>query len=730
MSRRRANRAAAALGMLLALPAVAVPVTHPPVAAAATTAAVAPEATEITGPVQITVDQLTPVNIRRGDQVTVVATLVNNGTATLTDAWVRLRTASVRQSRSALADADANPPAATHGGGDWLPLSTVILPGHRTTVRYQTTTTALRLTDIGVYPAELAVEGDDGTGAGRQQVGSLWTYLPYFPHDVTAPTQVTWLLPFVDRPRRLTEDDTRTFLDDQLAASIDHGRLRALLDVALDADAQKIPFSLAVDPDLVDSVAAMKQGYRVQLSHYRFVQGTGKQAAAIWLHQLGSLAARHQVIALPYGDADVVALDRVGLGKLAEVRQETVDRLSAELADNDVPAQVETRVAWPPEGLLTDRALDAVVAQGARAVVLAADALPNADRTGSTQSATSPLPSGAGTAVALVADAGLAEVVAESARLPGGPRVAEQRYLAELAMITAERPSISRRLLVAPPRRWEPDRTAAAAMLLDTATRRVPYLAPGTVPGLIADTDRVPRGELVYPRDIPELTGYHLRSLRNIEAKITDFRGALDNAAANRLVEPFTHAMDRAASSAWRDDAAAGAAYLARVGNLIVSIRHKVYVVVPQPNRYTLGGQNSRLPVTIVNELDAPVRVRVQVESRGAPGFSAHDLGMITLEQASKSGVGKRTFLQVPVTLSRAGRFEVKVSLVTPDGQGLSGPITLQVQSTAYGVVALGITGAAFVLLLVLVARRMIRRPGYGPRPAVPPAGSPAERGL
>src|SRR5262249_20925570 len=157
------------------------------------------------------------------------------------------------------------------------------------------------------------------------------------------------------------------------------------------------------------------------------VDGTGKQTATLWLNRLIGLAERHQVIALPYADADLVALAGSSLLKLTLTGPETLMRLA-----HQVHAAVHTQVAWPAGGLLTDRALDAVVSQGAQAVVLDAAALPNARPTARTQSAPSPLPSASGTAVALVPDPGLARVVGGRVPVAGGARLAEQRYLAEL----------------------------------------------------------------------------------------------------------------------------------------------------------------------------------------------------------------------------------------------------------------------------------------------------------
>jgi hypothetical protein len=111
----------------------------------------------------------------------------------------------------------------------------------------------------------------------------------------------------------------------------------------------------------------------------------------------------------------------------------------------------------------------------------------------------------------------------------------------------------------------------------------------------------------------------------------------------------------------------------------------------------------------------------VVITSEGTVGFHAEAIDAALLP-------GKRTLVRIPATVTQSGRFQVTAVLLTPDGRPLNPAVTLTVQSTAYGVVALGITGAAFGLLLLLLARRVVRRIRSAPGAPVLPAGSPAER--
>jgi hypothetical protein len=98
--------------------------------------------------------------------------------------------------------------------------------------------------------------------------------------------------------------------------------------------------------------------------------------------------------------------------------------------------------------------------------------------------------------------------------------------------------------------------------------------------------------------------------------------------------------------------------------------------------------------------------------------------------------------VQVDAEVVRSGQFVVEATVSTPAGRSLGPPSRLQVRSTAYGTITVWLTGCAGVLLVVLAARRVVRRvrgepgrrdrvaPATGPasRPATPPAPGPAAR--
>lgn len=122
--------------------------------------------------------------------------------------------------------------------------------------------------------------------------------------------------------------------DETLAGELaEGGRLRGLLDTYRDAlagpqgDALRTASCLAVDPDLLETVDRMTDGYRVGSSVPSPVQeptrlrdswghrdrdddvkGTGTEAASTWLEELRDLAAGSCVVPLPFANADLNAV--------------------------------------------------------------------------------------------------------------------------------------------------------------------------------------------------------------------------------------------------------------------------------------------------------------------------------------------------------------------------------------------------------------------------------------
>ena len=707
--RRLGTAAVAAVALVTGLP-------FPAAASTASTTAPDPAVT-------VTLQAFEPRDARPDSTVQVTAVLRNISAETTGPLTLRLRRGRILDTRGELQQADTEQPATGSASAPPQELPEGLAPGQARRVSYRTTVADLGLpgpSALGVYPVALTVQRSaDGTELGR-----LSTLLPYLP-DGIAGTRVTLLWPLLDRPHRLTGGTASgpvVFTDDLLARSVSPGgRLDTLLDAAV-AVTGTVRLTLVVDPEVIEALDRMTApgGYRV-LSGRTTVAGKGGPAAAAWLARLHAIAPKHLLVATPYADPDVVALERGGDQALGQFQQPDLDETQRVLG-----VQPSTKLSWPPDGQLTDTALDDVVARGASAVVLDPTALPGepAGPPGRTPSGVSPLPALSGQAVALVSDPVVQNLLARGGAgtggFAGGPRLAEQRLLAELAMITAEAPNDDRTVLLAPPRRWNPTAGYADAIAADVG--RISWLTG--LDGLQAagGTEPVDRGPLTYPADARrrELPGAQIRDLGTVQTEVADFRSALDNEDAREVLGPYGDAVRRAGSSAWRGMPAAGQAYASRLLRSIDGLRGAVTMSSSATGDYTLASSDSPLLITLDNRLTVPVSVRIKLTTPA--GFETRDAGV----QQIPAG-GKRT-VKVLASVQRTGTFAVKGQATTPAGGALGNEITLSVRSTAYGGLALGITGLAFAVLVGAVLVRLVRRlRARGGGPPVP-AGSPADR--
>ncbi|GAC1323256.1 MAG: DUF6049 family protein [Mycobacteriales bacterium] len=671
--------------------------------------------------VEVAVDELTPKAPARGQQLRVSGRLVNHGSERVEGLRVAIQVGTVLTNRSALQGASTSPPSYPREVG--TPARPLEPLAPRASLPFTVTVPLdeVHLDRLGVYPLRIEVRGR-AAGRTSRQLGSADTFLPSFPDPISTPTRLAWVWPLVDAPHWGAGD---TFTDDDLAASLSgSGRLRGLLSAAGAAvgtpasspgaspaaapgptpgagqpsaggAGPAVPVTFALDPDLLETVGAMSAPYLVSDERGKTRPGSGTAAATSWLARLAAATRGAAVLELPYADPDVVALTRAGLD---------VDVLSAvsyggTVAPRLLPGSTAlTGLSWPPAGMLTVSGLDTVVGSGTTSLLLSDDALPLVDPPYYTPGPRATVGTVGRRIDVLLSDSSLDQLLARGTD-GGGARLAEQRFLVETAMITAERQE-SRSVVVTPPRRWAPDPAYAAAVLADTAA--VPWLTPTTVPSVLHEP--VPSGSrmsLTYPEraGAAELGPAYLDGVDRIRGSLRQFRSILTNDAATT---PIQLALLRTESAAWRDDPAGGISLRNRTGRYLAALRDQVRVTTG--GVVTLTSSSGTIPVTIANDLDQPIRVQLRLDAkdRARLGTDATDVQQVAAK--------RRQTIEVHAQARTSGQFPVYVTLLTPDGESLGPRVELLVRSTAYGRVALGITGTAFGVLLLAVVARLGRR--------------------
>jgi hypothetical protein len=394
--------------------------------------------------------------------------------------------------------------------------------------------------------------------------------------------------------------------------------------------------------------------------------------------------------------------------------------------------QPRTDLAWPAGAKATPATVDTLQAGGIGTVVLADTGLSDGGRAvgadGAPAAASSTLRAAAGDVSTLVADSRLTDVVAAATPSSGDGRLVEQDYLAELGALTSQladrTPGGQQTVLVAPPRRVDPDPAVVAAMMTDTTGQ--PWLAAAAADSLAAGP-QTPTGELVA-----DAGGLPADGLGRIvqSAQVRDDFAAAVVGDPRTVLAGYDAAIARAASAQWRDATEAFAASAADLQRTIGQLRNQVTLLSPVNGTYTLGSSDAPLVLTVRNDLPFAVDVRLELRTRSNVRLTTDDIGVTRLEPSSI------TPLKVQAHVQQSGGFAVTARLTTPAGGPLGNAVQMQVKSTAYGAVTLAITIGAAALLGLLFLRRAVnfvlkRRRGE-PAPdvlddanAVPPTRSP-----
>jgi hypothetical protein len=593
------------------------------------------------------------------------------------------------------------------------------------------------MTGFGVYP--LAADAVNSIGV---TLDSSRTFLPYWPgRHAISPLPIAWVWPLADQPGQSAcpgPQDTGGLVNDGLAASLaSGGRLSGLL-AATAGYATKAHLTWAIDPALLANVRTMTSPYLVSASG----QCTGpvkpaSRAASSWLAAVKSAVAGRPVFVTPYADVDATALVHAGLNADLtnaftagrSVAGQILGRdFSPEKPGKAAPAEdqgVLNGLSWPPGGLADYTTLQSLAGvDGISSVILDSSTMPPVDSSLSwTPSAQTTTPDGEGPDLhVLLADHTLTTILGSAgaaSRSPGTAFSVRQYYLAETAMIAAEAPSLARSIVVVPPSRWDPPATLARALLAETVS--APWLHPVGISQLAAAksaTGQVSHGLAVPAKALRAgLRRSFLRRVRQLDQRVQLLQSILVRPSPD-----LGYAIAAAESAAWRGGAAAArpATQLLNTLSSYVSAQESGLSLVT-PGRVTLGGLRGSVPVSISNHLSYPVLVRLQVSAPRNGSLSVRSQPGVV-----KVAAGTVVTLKLAVSTAAVGSTTLHLSLLSPGGLPLhSAPVTMIVQATHYGTLALVIIAAALGVFMLTSATRAIRR-GRGAAAPPPPATGPA----
>ncbi|WP_405797080.1 DUF6049 family protein [Streptomyces sp. NBC_01506] len=723
-ARRRLRRTAAVaagvpllaglLGGLAAPQASAAGPTASPLSAATTRAATASPASAAAEPsgsstVAVALDTLAPSAPTKGDTLTISGTVTNKSKKTVTDARVDLRVGPQLTGRTAIDDAVERSNDTTYDplpvGGKYKVEFKKLASGISYDFALSVPVSKLGLGADGVYQLGVTLTGRTAAEQYDHTLGVQRTFLPWQPESVDKKTKFTYLWPLISTSHVSAEtgsDDQQTpvFENDDLAEELaPGGRLEQLVSLG-----SQLPVTWVVDPDLLATVEAMTDPYRVKDGDST-VAGKNQLVARTWLNALEKAVQNNgDIVALPFGDPDLASLAHGGenvSGTLGHLQSSS--ELAGKTVETILHVRPATDFAWPADGAVDPSIVDVATSAGADKVISRSDSIQ--DNLPYTASAARPI--GGGT-TAVVSDTRLSTAFEGDVTKAGSSTLAVQKFLAQSLAVNLQDLSKQRDIVVAPQRTPSASQAQSMARALQGLdgqrwTQPSDLVAAAAAEPDTNATTKVP-GASRYPDKLrdQELPPSAFDELKKMGERLGKFKAILT--LPDRVATPFANAVNRAVSTSWRGNATGAEQYRDSVNRYLMSLASEVQLI--QKSELTLSGRSATIPVTVQNQLLQGVdNLVLRLQSTNATRLKLDD-GSAVAEQPIKIDGGHTQVVKFTGAANANGPVELTAQLYTADNQPYGNPMTFQVRvSEITPTVMLVIAGG--VLMLVLAGVKM-----------------------
>ncbi|MFC5214080.1 DUF6049 family protein [Streptomyces coerulescens] len=660
--------------------------------------------------VDVAVDSLTPTVPGEDDTVTVSGTVTNKGKQPVTDAQVDLRLGGLLNTRSDVDTVvgrtdyqqglDGSPV-----GGKYVKEFAKLTPGVSQNFSISVPVDKLDLGGDGVYQFSVSLSGETAARPWNQVLGIERTFLPWQPDGADTKTKTTVLWPLISTSHMTAqtgsdESQTPVFRDDDLAKEISPGgRLQQMVSLGKELDVTWV-----IDPDLLASVDAMTESYRVQGDGDTTTAGTHQGVANQWLSELQEAVQDKEVVALPFADPDLASLAHNGTnvtGSLSHLKEAT--DVAADTVESVLHVEPTTDFAWPVNGAVDPSIVKVATSAGADKVIARSDSLIETGGLPYTPSAARPI--GGGT-TAVVADARMSTVFQGNLTRASSSTLAVQRFLAQSLALNLQ--SDKQRSIVFAPQRMPTASQAQAMAAAVTAlqggswSQSQELTAAATAKPDSGATTKVPPASR-YPSSLrkQELPRAAFEQIATTQNKLDNFKVILSD--PSRVVTPFGRAMNREMSTSWRGRSAEAADSRNAIEAYINSLADQVTLI--EKSEIKLSGRSATIPVTVQNNLVQGVEHLVLRLTSTSPrrleiGSDAYD------EQDVSVSGGHSQTVKFTTSAQANGQARVIAQLYTEDGQAYGLPVTFEVKVTEFTATVMLVIGGGF-LLLVLAGFRM-----------------------
>lgn len=598
---------------------------------------------------------------------------------------------------SALGSAADEPLGARKGDFQNIPSEDdrTLEPGERTRFTVSVDVATLELpSDDGVYLMGAHVRGQAVENGPQITLGRVRVFAPVLAAPPATSLQVTSVVVLGSRPSLLGED---LLVDDHLADEVaEGGRLRALLAAADSPDA-----SFAVDPALIQTLQAMRDGYAVQGGDDRPASSRGAADAGRWLAAFDRMAAQRDGYRLLYGSPDAAALVHDGqqavLGQAAAASR-------AVTATRSLPL-----LALPAAGAADRKTVAALAALNPQAILLSDTSV----------RAAGPLLEGPED-VPVVRYTGVSAEGGPGPQPSDTPIHLQQRLLADtwLEATAAEADEVVGRVRLV---------TSADQARSADAAVRAPWLRPATLRALLNGepsewNERYRYGQAARAK---ELGADQLAAVSRLARRSGTYEDLLVSSTQAKL--DGDAAVARAASTSFRRSVKSGRIFVtAQQGTLDDVLRDGIRI--SDPRRVVTSARSGFFPMTVTNDLPADPDNPERNAIRGRLMFTSSTRQRLTVApiDVPRLAAGESFSAQARVDAATNGTVQVRAQLVTAAGDPVGAPVTFDVRATQAGTTGWLIAVVAGLVLVGTTAVRIRqvarerRLPDGDPSPGAP----------
>ena len=640
--------------------------------------------------VVLTLQQQTPFGTRQEPVIDIAVAATNTGDIALEDLSLGLVLGAAARTRGDEQLAMSTDTVLTPLFPDVRPQEGTLEPGRTRTFEASINLMAAGVSQIEslIYPLSVDLRSGDTV------LAELRTPTLFFFQTPLHPLSFAWT---VELAPPITFGPDGSFTDDSIEREVaPGGRIAAQVAMLHELAAASTSVNVALSPVLIATLQRMGGGYRIGDRLVPQGEGGSADAQRLMASLRDSLAApTTDVFVYPFAAPQLPAMLRSGLGRDLDLQ---IDR-GRDLVGSALGFTPSSAAARAPAGQLDRSAIQRLAADGATTLLVDAGTV---DRPAQSKDFTV-LPTaaldgpGGGDPIGLVLpDPGVQDLLGSG--LPGtDPVLAAQQALGLLATTWQEAPNPT-----SGPRGIAVNLTAdlrLPARFWEVFGRRVstgPLLDPVTAEELVSRVPPTYTAELLAPSS-GSFSPDYVAAIREQRHRIDALTSLLPNDA--EVADQLTQDLLYAEAGSYVVDPTAGRTWIDAVQARTEAVFTRT---LPTPGQvFTLASGNTRIPLLMPGSDGPPLTVTIELES-----------AQLRFPEGAERTVtigGNDQIVTFPVQATGAGQGSVRVRVLAPNGRELS-ETNFVVRSTAFNRVAIAITLAAALALVVLWVRRLVAR--------------------